>query len=140
MCAHNVMHVVEFPCMRSTSLLTLSSLCQLSGWIYNLYGHSFILLCMLHSLLYMFLQQLILLSVQLLFFLEFLLQYMQLLICSILYLHAIFMSRRHLISSVPKVSFITSGYACACNFVLPLCCQQTSSCIHCIQYISFSSC
>ena len=51
--------------MRSTTLLTMSTLCQLLGWILNLYGRSLIRECMLHPLLFLFLLQLILLSVQL---------------------------------------------------------------------------
>ena len=77
---------------------------------------------------------------------------MQLLLCSILYLCTIFMSCRHLIAWVSKVAFIISGCAWSCNFVLPLCCHQPSSCIHylrfihciccvhCIRYAAFSFC
>lgn len=67
----------------------MSTSCQLVGWIYNLYGRSFIRECMLCSLLFLFLLQLIHLSMHLMFFLELLLQRMQLLLCSILYLRAI---------------------------------------------------
>jgi len=134
------MHASIFPCMQSTTLLTLSTLCQPLGWIYNFYGRSFIHECMLHSLLYLFLLQLILSSMQLFFFLELFLQHMQLLLCSILYLCAIFMLHHHLIAWVSKVSFITSGSAWACNFFLPLCCQQPSSCVHCIWYAAFIYC
>ena len=109
MCVHNDMHATEFPCMRSPTLLAMSSLCQLLGWIFNLYGCSFIRECMLRPLLYLLWMQLILLSIQLLFFLEFPLQYMQLLLYFSLCLCAIFMSHRHLIALVSNVSFITSG-------------------------------
>lgn len=127
------MRATEFPCMWSTTLLTLCNSCQLLGWIYNLCECNFIYLCILHPLLYLFLPQLILSSMQLLFFLDLLLQHMQLLLCSILYLHGIFMSRHHLIASISKVSFTTSGFSWACNFVPDLCCQQPSSCLHCVQ-------
>jgi len=137
---HNDMHVVAFPCMKSTTPLTMSTLCQLLGWIYNLYGRSFICLCMLRPLLYLFLLQLILLSMPLMLFLELLLEHMQLLLYSILCLLVLFMSHRHLIARVSKVAFTISGFAWACNFVPPLCCQQPSSCVHCIRYVAFSCC
>ena len=60
---------------------------------------------------------------------------MQLLICSILCLHVIVLSP---LTWISKFSFIISGFAWACNFVPPLCCQQTSSCIHlvcCLQLL-----
>lgn len=140
MLAHNDMQDVAFPCMRSTTLLTLFNLCQLLGWIHKLYKHNFIHLCMLHPPLYPFLLQLILSSMQLLFLLELFLQHMQLLLCFVLYLHAIFMSCHHLITWVSKVSFITSGSSLAYNSIMPLCCQQPSSCVHCIWYASLSCC
>lgn len=65
---------------------------------------------------------------------------MKLLLCSVLYLPVIFMSRGHLIAWVSKVAFFTSGYAWACNFVPPLCYQQPSTCIHCIQCADFNWC
>ena len=102
---HNDMHVAEFPCMRSTTLLTLSTPCQLLEWIYNLYERNLICACMFHLLLYMFLLQIILSSMQLLFFLEFLLQHMQLILCSFLGLRAVFMSCFHLITSISKADF-----------------------------------
>ena len=74
------------------------------------------------------------------FFLELLLQHMQLLLCSILCLCVIFLSRRHLIAWVSKVAFIINGSDWACNFVRHLCCQQPSSCIRCIRYAAFSGC
>jgi len=49
-------------CMKSTTLLTMFALCQLLGWILNLYWQSFIHECMLLPLLFMFLLQLIRLS------------------------------------------------------------------------------
>lgn len=120
--------------MRSTTLLTMYALCQLLGWILNLYGHSFIRECMWHPLLFVILLQLICLSVQCHVLLELLLQHMQLLLCSIFYLHAIFLSRRHFIAGVSKVDFIINRPTLTCNLVLPPCCQQPSSCIHCIWY------
>jgi len=71
------------------------------------------------------------------FFLELLLQHMQLLLCSILCLRMIFMSRRRLITWVSKVAFMISGSSWACNFVLSLYCQQPSSCICCIRFIHY---
>ena len=65
---------------------------------------------------------------------------MKLLLCSILCLCVIFMSCCHLIAWVSKVSFIISGSSWSYNFVSPLCCQQTSSCIHCIPYVAVSCC
>ena len=65
---------------------------------------------------------------------------MQFLLFSIPYLRAIFMSRRHLIAWVSKVTFIINRSAWACKFVPPLCCQQPSSCIRCIRYAAFSCC
>ena len=67
------------------------ALCQLLGWILNLYWRSFIHECMLHPLLFLLLLQFIRLSVQLHVLLELLLQHMQLLLCSIFCLHVIFM-------------------------------------------------
>ena len=69
------------------------------------------------------------------FFLELLLQHMQLIFCSIFYLRAIFVSCHHFIAGVSKVSFIINGTAWACNFFLPPFCQQPSSFIHCIWYV-----
>ena len=60
MCAHDDMHVSELPYIRSTTMLTMSALCQLLGWIFNLYGHSLICGCMLCLLLYLFLLELLL--------------------------------------------------------------------------------
>ncbi len=77
---------------------------------------------------------------QLLFFLELLLEHMQLLLYFVLCLHVIFMSRHHLIASVSKVAFTTSKFAWACNFVLPLCFQQPFSCVRCIQCATFNYC
>ena len=71
--------------------------------------------------------------------LDLLIQHMKLL-CSILCLRMIFMSHRHLIAWVSKVSFIISGSAWACNFVPFLRCQQPSSCIRCIRYASVNCC
>jgi len=65
---------------------------------------------------------------------------MKLLLCSIIHLHEIFMSCHHLIAWVSKVAFIISGSAWSCNFVLPLCCQQPSSCIHCIRCVRWIHC
>lgn len=50
--------------MRSTTLLTLSIPCQILGWIFSLYGCSFICECMLHPMLFLFLLQLTCLHVQ----------------------------------------------------------------------------
>lgn len=111
MCAHNDMNVVEFPCMCSTTLLTLSTPCEVLGWIHNLYEFSFIYLCMVRPLLYLVLLQLILSSMELLFFLEFPHQHIELLLYSILCLHTIFMSHHHLINSISISSFIMSGLA-----------------------------
>lgn len=58
--AHNDMDATKFLFMRSKTLLTLSTLWQLLRWIYELYRHSFICLCMLCPLLHLFLLQLIL--------------------------------------------------------------------------------
>lgn len=58
---------------------------------------------------------------------------MKLLLCFFPYLRVIFVSCRHLIASISKVSFITTGSAWACNFVPPLSCQQPSPYIHCVQ-------
>lgn len=93
---------------------------------------------MLHPLLFLFLLQVIRLFVQLHVLPELLLQHMQLLLCSIFCLRAIFMSTCHFIVRVSKVAFIINWPAWACNLVLPLCCQQPSSCIHCIWYAAFS--
>ena len=125
----NDMHATAFPCMQSITLLTLSTPCQQLRWIYNLYGCSFIHEFMLCPLLYRFMLQLILSSMQLLFFLDLLLQRMQLFLYSIICLRVISMSHRHFIARVSDVAFITSGSAWACNFFLPLCCQQSSSCV-----------
>ena len=51
--------------MRSTTLLTMFSLCPVLGWILNLYWHSFICECMLHPLLFLIILQLICLPVKL---------------------------------------------------------------------------
>ena len=61
-------------------LLTLSTLHQLLWWVYYLYGCSLINLCMLCPFLYPSLLCFLLLSMHLLFLLEFLLQLMQLLL------------------------------------------------------------
>lgn len=63
---------------------------------------------------------------------------MQLLLCYIFYLCAIFMSCRHSIAGVSKVAFIINGPTWACKLVLPLCCQQPSSCIRYIWYVAFN--
>ena len=108
---------------RSTKFLTMSALCQLLGWILNLYGCSFICECMLCPLLFLFLLQLIRLSMQLHVLLELLLQHMQLLLCSMFCLRVIFMSCCHFIARVSKVPLIINGPAWACNLVPPPCCQ-----------------
>ncbi len=94
------------------------SVCSMATleWIYSSYGCSFIILCMLRLLLYMFRLQLLLSSVQLIFYL-----------CTIL------LSCHLLIASVPKVSFIRSGSVRTCNFPPPLLCQQPPSCMCCMQ-------
>lgn len=71
------------------SLAPVTALCQLLKWLYNLYGCSFINLCMLRFLSYLFLLCFLLCSVQLLFFSKFLLQLLQLLFC---FLHPLFLS------------------------------------------------
>ena len=53
--------------------------------------------------------------------------------CFFLYLFSIFISHHQLIAWVSKVALIISGSAWACNFVLTLCFQQPSSCVHCVQ-------
>lgn len=108
MCAQYGVHAAELPCMRPTTLLNISALCQLLGWIYNLYECSFICECMLCPLLYLFLLQLILS----------LLKHIQLLLCFVLCLQMIFMLRCHLIARVSKVAFIASGSNWYCNFIL----------------------
>ena len=95
---------------------------------------------MLCWLLFLFLLQIFHLLCSFMFFLELLLQHMQLLLCSILCLRMIFISRCHLVVQVSKLSFIVTGSSWACNFVSPLCCQQPSSRIHCIQYDAFIWC
>ena len=97
--------------MQSTTLRIMSTMCQLLGWIFNLYGRSFIRECMLCPLLFMFLLQLIHLSMQLHVLPELLLQHFQLLLYSILCLHMIFMSHCHFIAGVSKVAFIINGPA-----------------------------
>jgi len=73
--------------------------------------------------------QLIFSSIQLLFFLEVSLQHLQLFLHFSLFLRAILLSCGHLIASISKDTFITSGSAWTCNFASPLHCQQPSSCI-----------
>ena len=89
----------------------MSTLCQLLGWILNLYGRSFISECMLHPLLFLFLLQLIRLFVKLHILPKLLIQHMQLLLCSIFCFRVIFMSHRHFIARVSKVAFIINGPA-----------------------------
>jgi len=120
------MHFVEFPCMKSTTLITVSAPCQLLRWIYNSYGRNFIHECMLCPLVYLFLMQIIISSMQLLILFELLLLLLYSFLCS----RMIFLSCRQLIASFSKVAFIKSGSSRVCNFVPPLCCQQPSSCIH----------
>ena len=117
------------PCMWPTTLITIFSLCQMLGWIFNLYGHSFIHECMLRPLLFL---------CSFMFSLELLLQHMKIILCSILYLCVIFMLCHHLIAWVSKVAFIINGSSCACNFVPPLCFQQPSSRVRCIWYAAFN--
>ena len=50
------------------------------------------------------------------------------------------MSHYHFIAWVSKVSFIISGSAWPCNFALPLCCQQPSSCIWCVRLVCCVCC
>ena len=116
----------------------MSTLCQLLGWILNLYERSFIREFMLHQLLFMFLLQLIHLSMKLHVLPKLLLQHVWVLLCYIFYLHVIFMSWCHSIVGVSKVAFIINGPTWAFKLVPPLCFQQTSSCIHCIWYVVFS--
>jgi len=61
------------------------------------------------------------------FFLELLVQHLQLLLYFFLCLRAILFSCRYLIASVFKDAFITSGFAWTCNFASPLGCQKPSS-------------
>ncbi len=93
----------------------------------------------MRPLLFLFLLQLIGLSVQLHVLPELLLQHMKLLLCSIFCLRTIFMLHCHFIAWVSKVAFIITGYAWSCIFALPLCCQQPSCCIHCVHCIWYAS-
>lgn len=95
---------------------------------------------MLCPLVYLFLMQHILLSMQFMFFLDLFLEHMQLLLCSIFYLRVIFTSHHHLITSFSKVSFTIGGSSWAFNFPLPLRCQQDSYYIHCIWYATINCC
>ena len=84
---------------------------------------------MLRLLLYLFLLQLLLLSVKILFFLEFSLQHLQPLLYFSLCLRVILLSHHHPVASISKVAFTTSGSTWTCNFAPPLRCQQPSPCI-----------